>query len=459
MVAAWELARAGYDPRILEARPRPGGRNWSLRGGDVVAERDTNQPVAWDPDEHLYFNPGPARLPWHHTGILEYCRTLGVALEVMSNDNRAAWLHDDHAFSGARQRNRAVLADLRGLVAELAAKSIDKAALPAPVTEADQVSLRAMLRSFGALDRDLAYRGSARGGWTTDPAAGETAGKIAPPLDLGQLLRSDFWQYKANFGEFADQAPTMLQPVGGMGRIGEAFGRALADRITYGAEVREIRRSEAAARILWRDAAGTVQIAEAAHVICTLPFSVLRDIASDFSPATRATVAQLAYVPAGKIAFEAQRRFWEEDEHIFGGISWTTRDITQVWYPSTGLHRSKGILVGAYIWDEDTGNRFAAKIPAQRLTDALADGEALHPGYARELAKGVSVAWSNIPYSAGAWAEWDDAARHGGYQALLGGDGPVLFAGEHMSWITGWQEGAVRSAHAALALLAARMAP
>src|SRR5436853_5509810 len=34
MVAAYELGKAGYECRILEARARPGGRNWSLRRGD-----------------------------------------------------------------------------------------------------------------------------------------------------------------------------------------------------------------------------------------------------------------------------------------------------------------------------------------------------------------------------------------------------------------------------------------
>ena len=80
MVLAYELRNAGYHPLILEARTRPGGRNWSLRAGDTVAEIGSTQHVAWDRDEHLYFNPGPARLPHHHEGILAYCRMLGVAL-------------------------------------------------------------------------------------------------------------------------------------------------------------------------------------------------------------------------------------------------------------------------------------------------------------------------------------------------------------------------------------------
>jgi monoamine oxidase len=40
---------------------------------------------------------------------------------------------------------------------------------------------------------------------------------------------------------------------------------------------------------------------------------------------------------------------------------------------------------------------------------------------------------------------------------LLKGDGPYLFAGEHMSFITGWQEGAVRSAHHVMEDIAVRM--
>ena len=95
--------------------------------------------------------------------------------------------------------------------------------------------------------------------------------------------------------------------------------------------------------------------------------------------------------------------------------------------------------------------------PAQRLDRALADGERLHPGQRQHLTKGVSVAWKNIPYSRSGWAEWSSEARAKYYPVLLRGDGPFLFAGEHMSYITGWQEGAVRSAHFVLREIASRM--
>jgi monoamine oxidase len=457
MVLAYELREAGYQPLVLEARTRPGGRNWSLRGGDTVVETNSTQHVAWDRDEHLYFNPGPARLPYHHQGILSYCRTLGVQVEVMCNDNRAALMQDDHAFDGTPQINRRVVSDARGYVAELAAKAVDKDLLEQPVTAEDKDRLRAFLRNFGVLDKDLAYRGSPRAGWATPPDA-TLSGTSFQPLDIRQILASDFWQGPMQFGELSTMAATMLQPVGGMGRIGQAFGHELRNVITYEAVVTQLRRTESGVRITWKHAGtGAGHQINAPSVVITVPFPALGGVDADFSPAIRTAMQAVEYIPAGKVAFQADRRFWELDQQIYGGISWTSRDATQVWYPSGGLQQTKGILVGAYIWDDDVGNRFAAKPLPQRLSDTLNDVAQLHPSAPQFLRQGVSVAWKNVPYTRGGWAEWTSKARATQFPVLLAGDGPYLFAGEHMSFITGWQEGAVRSAHKVLGDLAERM--
>ena len=38
MTAALELREAGYKVQVLECNRRPGGRNWTLRGGDTFTE-------------------------------------------------------------------------------------------------------------------------------------------------------------------------------------------------------------------------------------------------------------------------------------------------------------------------------------------------------------------------------------------------------------------------------------
>ena len=101
-------------------------------------------------------------------------------------------------------------------------------------------------------------------------------------------------------------------------------------------------------------------------MVITIPLPVLRTIQRRLRLRRSARRSQpVDYVPAVKVAFQAERRFWELDEAIYGGISWTSRDITQVWYPSAGIHQRKGILVGAYIWSDDLGDKFSAMPPGR----------------------------------------------------------------------------------------------
>ena len=201
---------------------------------------------------HMYFNPGPARLPYHHEGILSYCRELGVPLQVMCNDNRGALLQSDTEFGGKPQRNRQMVNDIRGYVAELAAKAVDQDALTKAVKTEDKERIRAWLRSVGALDKDMVYRGSGRAGYSEPPGSTEE-GTLSQPLDLRAILDSGFWRFQTNFGESWGQAATMMEPVGGMGRLGQAFGRRLRGVIIYDAEVRALRRTSNGARVIWRD--------------------------------------------------------------------------------------------------------------------------------------------------------------------------------------------------------------
>ena len=238
MVLAWELRKAGYAPTILEARPSPGGRNWSLRAGDEIRETGSVQRVRWDAGEHLYFNPGPARLPYHHQGILSYCRELGVALEVMCNDNRGALLHDDAAFDGKPQRNRQVVNDIRGYIAELAAKAVDQDALDAAGRHRGQgAHPRASCAPSARSIATWPTRAPAAPAMPNRQAAAPRKARRSEPLDLRAILAASFWEFETNFGEGWHQAATMMQPVGGMGRIGQAFGQKLGADITYNAEV------------------------------------------------------------------------------------------------------------------------------------------------------------------------------------------------------------------------------
>jgi monoamine oxidase len=457
MTAAYELAKAGYTCTIVEARTRPGGRNWTLRNGDTVVDTDSIQTCTFDAEPHLYFNAGPARIPQHHQALLGYCKDFNVALEVMVNDNRATVFQDDDTFQGKPVSARQVIHDSRGFIAELLAKAISKDALAEEISTQDKARMLAFVRSFGALARDNSYKGSARAGFREPPGAGPSAGQLSEPLSFKELLKSEFWEYKLYYSERFEQATTMLQPVGGMDQIAQAFAQRLGTSITFGAVVTELRKKGAGVTVIARQADGRQFAIDADYAVCTIPLSVLATIASDLSPAHKSAVAACHYAKAVKLAFQADRRFWEEDHQIYGGISWTKRDITQLWYPSAGFHARKGVLIGAYIWNEPVGEVFGQMTPEQRLEAAVISGEMLHPGYRSEVSRGIGVCWGKIPYSNGSWAEWSHEARNAAYPILGEPDGPIHFAGEHMSYLTGWQEGAVLSAHQAVRSIAERV--
>ncbi len=456
MTAAYELGKAGYDCRILEASDRAGGRCWTIRRGTRVEEiKGEVQTCSFD--DGLYFNAGPARIPAHHRAILGYCKAFGVDLEVFVNTNRGALFHDDYRFDGKPIESRALYHDFRGYVAELLAKALDTTALDDALTPGDKQSLGVFLRGFGDLDKDAIYRGTSRAGYATPPGAGLQAGEPRAPFDLSVLLNANFWSWKMHKLDQFDLQATMLQPVGGMDRIAAAFERRVGDRITYGAEVTQIRRAGDRTRIVYRDrTSGAETAAEADYCICTIPLAVLRDIESDFSEQTTTAISRSLYVESCKLAWQADRRFWEEDSGIYGGISWTERDITQIWYPSSGFHGDKGILIGAYNYSL-VAQQFGNFSPSERADRARESGRRIHPEFENEVSRAVSVAWQNMPHARGAWTKWSSVAREKYYPALTRADGPFYFAGEHVSYLRAWQEGAILSAHHSIAALHRRV--
>ncbi|MGB5347369.1 MAG: FAD-dependent oxidoreductase, partial [Woeseia sp.] len=449
MSAALEMTRLGYSCLILEATARAGGRNRSLRSGDLAVETDSTQMCQFDTDPGLYFNSGPARIPHHHEFLLGYCREFGVPLEPFINDNRAALLHSPNAFNGQPQLARRVRSDSRGYIAELLATAINRNALDQELTAADRASVLAMLRQFGDLNGANRYLGSARAGFPGQQDVGSRErGEPLTPLALADLVQDAFFQARLSFAEELEQQATMLQPVGGMDRIGAAFAAEVQSQIVFEAEVIEIRKRSNGVRIVYRNAAGALVTVDNDYCLCTIPATVLRNIPNDFAAAHAAAIASFAYAPAVKTAFQS-RRFWEQDHNIYGGISWTTQDITQLWYPSQEFGAANGILLGSYIFGGVAGSQFAGFSPQQRIDAVLSQGAALHPGIVGEAARGISVAWSKVPYQLGAWGVSDPGI-------LLTPDENLFLAGEHLSILQGWQEGAILSAYHAIDAIVAR---
>ena len=448
LTAAYELKKAGYDYTILEASHRPGGRNMTLRHGDVIDEVGNRQVVGFDDEDHLYFNCGPARIPQDHTMLVDYCRELGVELEPFVNENRNAYVQWDEAFEGRAVRQRQYYADARGFMTELMAKTVLDDAVNMPFDGVDAETFLSFLRNYGDLDEDYFYRGSSRAGYASGGFI--VHGTQKETWDFSDILDSGFWRFAMHWGEGADQAAAMMQPVGGMDRIVSGFTRHVGDRMLLNAPVREIRNLEDGVEVAYASN-GEVQRIRADYCINCIPTHLVTGISHNFSTAYTQALHAPERGKLFKIGLQASRRFWEEDHRIFGGISWTGQDITQMWYPSHGFFRQKGILLGAYTFGRRGGDAFAPLSPAERIDAALTQAEKIHPDIRQYIETGVSVPWHRMNHMLGCSARWSEENEKAHYRTLQEAEGRHYMVGDQISHHSGWQEGAMRSAHLALA--------
>jgi len=476
LVAAYELGKAGWSCTILEARQRPGGRNWSIRNGTEVDFVDGTRQTCTFEEGH-YFNAGPARLPSTHHTMLGYCHELGVALEVEVNSSRSALMQSDKLNGGAAVPERRVFNDTRGHVSELLANCVRKGALDEEFTADDRERMIEFLRQYGDLNPDLLFRGTDRSGFKISPGAELQEAVANDPLAMNELLDADLL-FGMLVEETIDWQATMFQPVGGMDRIPMAFAQRLDSVIRYGAAVTRIRQSDAGVTVNYESSSGVEETVTADYCICAMPLTVARTLDADFGPQIRALLDKVEYECAYKVAWEAPR-FWETEANIYGGISYLQQMVDLVWYPSARLFSEKGILVGGYSMEFRPGSpplaNVLANIPAAfrtptinsyafghlpnmqaKLEASRRSVELLHPGHGKDLTKPVYISWGQIPWNLGSWISFNLGDQKT-LATLQAPDRRIYFAGDHTSHIVGWQEGAALSAHRVIRQLGARI--
>ncbi|EAQ98628.2 flavin monoamine oxidase family protein [Congregibacter litoralis] len=445
--AAFELEQAGYDVTLLEASHRIGGRNFTVRAGTVIDELGNRQVCNFDDDPDLYFNAGPARLPAMHLRIMNYCREFAIELEPFINSNYNAWVVDEAMHDGQRIRQRDVIADARGFIAELAAKGVSNRSLDTPVSDTDLDKLNAYVRGFGDLNADsMRYEGSVRAGLLTDGMLDPI--KVKPFGSVKELVESQFVQGGMLFAENEYQAPTMMQPRGGMDRIVDAFVTRLRKPPVTRARVVEIVNGDNGVTVHYEQD-DRIKTLQTDYCLNSIPGQLMAGIKHNFSGHYRQLLGEIKRGMLSKVGFQMSRRFWEE-EGIYGGISWTDRSTLQVWYPSHGSHRPKGVVLGAYIFSQDDNAAFGRLSHEERLEYATVSGEALHPGQYREhIESGVSVVWHRMNHLLGCGSGIGDIENVFDLEAdkiraeLLAGEGRHFMLGDQMSKHPGWQEGAL----------------
>ena len=444
LVTAHELGKLGYDFQVLEARERVGGLQWTVRKGATHTEPGGDRQVCTF-DEGQYLNVGPWRIPHSHHAVLNYCKELDVPLQVFLNESDASYFFYEGNAAGAlsnrRIRLREVKADLAGQVNELLIKAIDQQKLDLALTPDDQKRLTSYLVSQGYLDSTTrTYKAFANRG-------------EGDPYQLAQLLQAGFGNRLRSVPAIeGTTAAPMFQPIGGMDQISKGFQRAIGPkRITFNAEIQSVHQSDTGVKVVYLDTKSGKKVETSADfVVVSMPLNIVAGLDINVSAEMMNAIKAVPYSNSAKVGLAMKRRFWEEDDGIYGGHLYSNLPLGEFSYPSNDYWTKKGVLLGLYA-NGPIGTLLDQPVAA-RIEHVLTHATKVHPQIRAEFQSAYAVWWKKVPYNLGGYATGRNEARR---QQLSKVDNRILIGSAAVTPHSepDWQEGAVSAGWQALQLV------
>lgn len=426
MIAASELLKRGHTPIILEARARAGGRVYTMRA-----------PFS----QGLHAEAGAMRIPITHELTMHYIHKYGLELYPFTSPNPHAYYH----LRGKKFRRGDLEKDFGQIRSQFPAMNkinnvwqlwddtirvyVDKVK-----NEGDE-GWREILETLD---------------WLSVRAFLELKGWTEDDIELYGLLSNE--EAEMNFSiiqvlreEILHDYASLSQIRGGTDRLTDALFRELSPYVRLGAVVRAIGQNQDSAIVHYETQGGRfTELAD--YMICTIPFAVMRhvDILRPFSPSKQKAIRELHYHASGKVFLQCRRRFWEQDEGIYGGGTITDLPIRNLFYPEHGEETGRGVLLASYTWETDA-KRWSSLTPEARIDRAVEYVAKIHPQILEECEGGASVMWQDDPYAGGAFALFEPGQESRLFDSIIAPEGRIHFAGEHTSRLNGWIQGSIES--------------
>jgi monoamine oxidase len=427
LVAAFELARQGHEPIVLEAQYRVGGRIHTLR----------------DFAPGLYAEAGGMRIPRVHDLTLKYCELFRLDLRpfVMGNPKTLVAIGGERMTAEEADREPGKLPfelapheqgrtwtqlwndatkDFRDQYEEAGQAGLDDL-----LKRYDEYSIREFLEKAGFSEGAMELYGVM--------SFRESNMNAAVVEQLREIVGRSF--------------EDMQEIVGGLDLLPQAFYRAMPDRIRFGAEVHAISQDENTVTVHYRNSSGRFSVT-GDYAICAIPFSVLREIeitGRGFSREKQKAIRELNYNASTKILLQVRHRFWEAEDGIVGGTTVTDLPIRRIVYPSySDPNEERGMLLASYTWGQDA-LRWGGLDDRDMIEQAIEDVAKIHPSITEEFEVGAAYAWYNDPYARGAFALFEPGQQTRLQADIIAPEGRIHFAGEHTSLYHAWIQGALES--------------
>jgi monoamine oxidase len=237
-------------------------------------------------------------------------------------------------------------------------------------------------------------------------------------------------------GELGGKPERWRKIKGGTDLLPKAFADKLGAKIQYGSPVVRIEQDEKQARVIFLKAAQRQTLA-ADHVLCTIPFSVLRNIDSPaLSASKRDLIKNTHYDAVARVYLQMKNRVWEDKG--FNGFVFTEGAI-EIWEPTWNQPGPRGILM-TYARPGEA-ERITNLKENERIATTLKQLDGMFGGLRETFERGATKCWLEDEWSRGAWG----FVGFGNYLSASAADGRIHFAGEHLSPWSSWMQGALWS--------------
>jgi monoamine oxidase len=487
-----------YDPRRLFPKMYVSEYQEDGRNPNAVKQVCTFKDDGWDPSREgspveLFFNAGPGRIPSDHVALIKLCQETGVALEPYIFQSNYNLMQNDGFAGGEPFVYNRVNYSLRGEVASMLAELVKGDQVIEGLSPGRKQQMLKMLQVFGDINGDYKFVDSTRVGYSHLPGGWRDAPVLKTPVSLGDILNSGFvggGNPETSPGSFLfnadniDWQNSLMQPVGGMDRVWQRLlvqevpatalwmrnddpreadlkarqTRYVGDLVLLSHTVTAMNdvpdQNQVRIDYEFRTADGGVGKRSDIFDYClsTMQPQLVAKVNGSLPQSFKDSLNKVEQTPAIKVGWQARYRFWEQENNIYGGISWTTDRIGQIWYPSEDFNARTGALTGAYNRGPAAAE-FGKLDQENRIMAGLQGGEKLHHGFADKVFRdrGLTVAWQYMPFQVGGWAS-DTATNQPAVYAEITNPPPsrIYLAGDTWSYLPGWQEGAITAAYEAI---------
>ena len=267
---------------------------------------------------------------------------------------------------------------------------------------------------------------------------------IADGRSMKRVKIGDFTkELGKTFGSELGGAPAGWSKIkGGNDLFPKAFAERLPNKIHYNSPVVKIEQDETSARAIVMQN-GKAEMLTADRILCTVPFSVLRKIQfpANFSEKKIKAINDLDYGNVSRVYLQTKKRSWEEVGLSGFGL---TKEGVEVWQPTWNQPGQRGIVM-TYA-RPGTAEPIAAMKESERINSTIKQLDSLLPGVRENFETGTSKCWSEDEWARGAWA----FAGVGSLLLFAQPEGRIHFAGEHLSLLPSWMQGALNSSAQAI---------